>query len=145
MPALLAVSAFGLAGLSGLGGRITLGLIADRIGATPGSQRHPQISEHSVPPLCCGTRTASLKRSWAYSPTSGGGVSLRLLRCRVTHFGAGRANVLPFINHAMTKASLPRWGRGPSFPLSAARHTSLNQIISRTLVRMLDREWQRRT
>ena len=35
VPALLAVSAFGLAGLSGLGGRITLGLIADRIGAKP--------------------------------------------------------------------------------------------------------------
>jgi MFS family permease len=32
---LLAVSVFGLAGLSGLGGRITLGLIADRIGAKP--------------------------------------------------------------------------------------------------------------
>ncbi len=35
VPALLAVSVFGLAGLSGLGGRITLGLIADRIGAKP--------------------------------------------------------------------------------------------------------------
>jgi MFS family permease len=35
VPALLAVSAFGLAGLSGLGGRITLGLMADRIGAKP--------------------------------------------------------------------------------------------------------------
>jgi MFS family permease len=32
VPPLLAVSVFGLAGLSGLGGRITLGLIADRIG-----------------------------------------------------------------------------------------------------------------
>jgi MFS family permease len=35
VPALFAVSVFGLAGLSGLGGRITLGLIADRIGAKP--------------------------------------------------------------------------------------------------------------
>jgi MFS family permease len=35
VPALLAVSVFSLAGLSGLGGRITLGLIADRIGAKP--------------------------------------------------------------------------------------------------------------
>ena len=35
VPALLAVSVFGLAGLSGLGGRIALGLIADRIGAKP--------------------------------------------------------------------------------------------------------------
>src|SRR5215468_10741656 len=35
VPALLAVSVFGLAGLSGLGGRLTLGLIADRIGAKP--------------------------------------------------------------------------------------------------------------
>ena len=35
VPPLLAVSVFGLAGLSGLGGRITLGLIADRVGAKP--------------------------------------------------------------------------------------------------------------
>ena len=35
VPALLAVSVFGLAGLSGLGGRITLGLIADRVGTKP--------------------------------------------------------------------------------------------------------------
>jgi MFS family permease len=35
VPALLAVSVFGLAGLSGLGGRVALGLIADRIGAKP--------------------------------------------------------------------------------------------------------------
>ena len=35
VPALLAVSVFGLAGLAGLGGRLTLGLIADRIGAKP--------------------------------------------------------------------------------------------------------------
>ena len=35
VPALLAVSVFGLAGLAGLGGRLGLGLIADRIGAKP--------------------------------------------------------------------------------------------------------------
>jgi MFS family permease len=35
VPALLAVSVFSLAGLSGLGGRVTLGLIGDRIGAKP--------------------------------------------------------------------------------------------------------------
>ena len=35
LPPLLAVSVFSLAGLSGLGGRIGLGLIADRIGAKP--------------------------------------------------------------------------------------------------------------
>jgi MFS family permease len=35
VPALLAVSVFGLAGLAGLGGRLALGLIADRIGAKP--------------------------------------------------------------------------------------------------------------
>jgi MFS family permease len=35
VPPLLAVSVFGLAGLSGLGGRITLGLLADRIGTKP--------------------------------------------------------------------------------------------------------------
>jgi MFS family permease len=35
LPPMLAVSVFGLAGLSGLGGRIGLGLTADRIGAKP--------------------------------------------------------------------------------------------------------------
>jgi MFS family permease len=35
LPPMLAVSVFGLAGLSGLGGRIGLGMIADRIGAKP--------------------------------------------------------------------------------------------------------------
>jgi MFS family permease len=35
LPPMLAVSAFGLAGLSGLGGRVGLGLTADRIGAKP--------------------------------------------------------------------------------------------------------------
>lgn len=35
LPPLLAVSVFSLAGLSGLGGRIGLGLIADRVGAKP--------------------------------------------------------------------------------------------------------------
>ena len=35
VPALLAVSVFGLTGLSGLGGRITLGMVADRIGTKP--------------------------------------------------------------------------------------------------------------